>query len=81
MKKMILLSVFGLMGTFAFANLSEEISHKVEYAPEGGWCTVTIFNVYGNPIYTETSWQSSEAACHSWASGKVYEFITQPIAP
>lgn len=73
MKKFILICSFGLLGTFTMANDAGNITHKVDYAPEGGWCTVTIYRGT-EVVYTETSWQNSASACSVWAAGRFWEF-------
>lgn len=72
MKKLLLLSSFALLGTFAMANTLEAKDYEINYAPNGGWCTVTVYNSAGNPVYSETSWQPSYEDCALWAAGVAF---------
>lgn len=72
MRKLLLLSSFALLGSFAMANNQESKNYSIDYAPEGGWCTVTIYGQYGNIVYQETSWQPSYGDCVAWAAGRIF---------
>lgn len=73
MKRLLLLSGFGLLGAFAMANNLQVSNHTIEYAPTGGYCTVSY---YINGVYagSETSWQDSYEACESWAMGQYFKW-------
>lgn len=78
MKKIILLSCFGLLGTFALANQTnkpsnEELLFKVESV--NGICTVYIYGSDGTIVSMSMSVQPSEAACSAWAAGKYWDYV------
>lgn len=76
MKKLFLLGSL-LFGSLLFANnldINNSINKKIVYSPDG-ICSVFIYDDSGNLLSSSTSFQPNEAACNSWAAGKIWTFI------